>query len=203
MELYLAQQAKIFLIAVVTGAVISLIYDVFRIIRIALPCNSATVVIEDILFCFIAMCISISFFAVNNSGQIRGYLIFGMVLGAVLCHMSAGSLIIKISKIIISIIKRILLFIATPFKFIFKVICKFSKKFILFLKKHFIFYIKQVIIIKDDFKLKRKGGKTGGKKRGKKNKFVCKNSFCNRYRLPALRTDKPSGKNIRKANTHK
>lgn len=142
MEVHLSTQATVFLISVITGGIVSLIYDLFRIIRIAINHNTAVTVVEDILYSLMAFAVVISFFMAFNNGIFRLYLATGIVLGFILCHYTLGALIIIQARLIIRLIKLIFKIILTPFAFIYKIICKFLKKLFIFLKE-------SVIIIKD------------------------------------------------------
>ena len=121
------------------------------------------IVSEDISFSFIALFICITFFSSFNYGQIRGFLVFGIIAGAIICNLTLGKIIIFASKIIINDLKRILVVIFYPIYIFFKGICKFFKKIYKIFKKVFIFLIKRVIIIKDNFTKRKEGVKTGGK----------------------------------------
>lgn len=137
-----------FLYAIIVGAGISAVFDLFRIIRIALSHKSVFVFIEDLLFCLMSLAGTIFFFTVYNDGVFRLYLIAGILLGFIIWHFTLGSLIIFQAKLIIRIFKVILRFVLLPFKLIFKLICKFLKKILLICKKLFIFCKKRVIILK-------------------------------------------------------
>lgn len=188
MELYFSKQFIIFLYSLLTGSIINIVYDVFKIMRKTFKHGFLAVFIQDITFSFISLFISIAFISVFNYGQIRGYLIFGLVSGFVITHFTIGNLIVIV-------LSRIFNLIFAPFRYIYN-------KFKLFLKKLFIFTEKRFIIIKEYFTKRKEGAKTGGKSFIKKNKHICKNSFRNRYRLPALCTNRPSGKNKRKTIKH-
>lgn len=173
MQQYISEQLKMFLFALMTGAIISIIYDIFRIIRLAFNNSTALIVAEDIIFSFIALSITVMYFSAFNFGQIRLYLLIGLLSGAIICHITIGHIIIATSKIIILIFKRIFLIIFYPIKLIFKAICKFFKKIYKILKKDFIFFIKRVIIIKSKFIIKKGRRKTNGKSKIKKHKYIC------------------------------
>ena len=112
---------------------------------------------EDILFSFISLFISIAFISVFNYGQIRGYLLFGLISGFIITHFTLGNLFVIV-------LSKILNLIFAPFHY-------FFKKITLFLKYLFIFIKKRVIIIKEYFTKGKEGAKTGGKSFNKKNKL--------------------------------
>lgn len=168
MEVSFVEQAIILICAVSTGAIISIYFDIFRIIRIALPHHSLVVAIEDIIFSIGALFITVSFFSRYTDGKIRGYLLIGILLGFVVCHISIGALLMLQARLLIRLIKKIL----HPLVLIIIRICKFFKKTVFFLKKGFIFSLKQVIIIEKYCHIRKRGGKSGGKNKIKRHKPV-------------------------------
>ncbi len=185
-EVYFSKQAEIFLYAVITGAVISLIYDIFRIIRVAIKHGTLLTAIEDISFSIISLIVTLIYFIQFNNGTLRLYLAIGIICGFIICHYTLGNWILSFSRIIISFIKAILRLISMPFKWILKIICKLFKKICIFLKKPFIFLKKQVIIyIKSLFK-KFKGGKRVGKSKQQTHKRNNKNSIRHTRNIPSV-----------------
>ncbi|MBQ8605598.1 MAG: spore cortex biosynthesis protein YabQ [Clostridia bacterium] len=176
--------------ALATGAGISALFDIFRIIRIAVKHNSFFVFIEDMIYCVIALFNVILFFSVYNSGTIRFYLLFGIFCGFIIWHYTAGALIILQAKLILFILRVFFRLIFTPVRWILSPICKLFKKMYIFLKKLFIFYYKRVIILKRYFINKERGvirtsGKSSSTKQ-KKDKFRHKHSFDYISRIPFI-----------------
>lgn len=166
MSIFFKEQALLLLYAFVVGVVICLYFDAFRIIRIAFRHPDFLVLIEDILFSIGALIITLSYFSNHTNGSVRAYLMSGIISGFIVCHISVSKLIILQAKIIIKFLE--ILF--TPIAFIINKFCKYFKKIILFLKKLFIFSAKQVIINKKYCRLRKRGGKTGGKSKIKRHK---------------------------------
>jgi spore cortex biosynthesis protein YabQ len=107
----LAAQTVAFLYACALGAALGLLYDVFRITRIAFPTGKVGVFLEDLLFFF--LCAAATFFYLMGAvqGQVRFFLLLGELLGAVLYYFTLGQLVMKISRALIDGIKRMLLFL--------------------------------------------------------------------------------------------
>lgn len=186
MEISLSHQAYTFIISVITGAAISIIYDLFRIIRCAFYHGVILTFIEDILFSFISLCVCVAFLNIYNDGIFRLYLAIGTILGFTICHFTVGQILIFQAKFIIKTIKWILWLIFYPIRLILKIFCKFFKKIALFLKKPFIFCIKRVIILKSYVKKSKGGIRTGGKNKKKKLKSFHKNSSYVSNRIPFI-----------------
>ena len=113
----IAQQTQVFLIACLIGAGLGAFYDVFRIIRIAVKNPAAIVFLEDALF--FAVCALVTFFYMMQSigGQLRFFIVLGELLGGVIYYFTIGSLVMKISKLIIRAVKAV-------FRFIYRVLIR-------------------------------------------------------------------------------
>ena len=132
MEEHIISQFWCILNAVATGMLISAIYDIFRILRIAIKHKSFLVFFEDIIFSLLSLIITLIFFSTFNSGVFRVYLSVSIIGGFFLWHYSAGALLIYQARVITRIIKYILRIIFTPIRLILLLICKFLKKIKLF-----------------------------------------------------------------------
>lgn len=76
----IVDQVYVFLWSIVIGAILTLIFDFFRIIRRNKKSKDFIVYIQDIFFWIIvALVIIISAF-ITNSGELRGYMFIGYVL---------------------------------------------------------------------------------------------------------------------------
>lgn len=89
------------LAALLYGAALAAVYDVFRIFRRMIPRGVVCVSAEDILYWTAAGIGTVSFFFRVNSGQIRGYLAGGIAVGAALYHFLLGKWIVAgVSRLI-------------------------------------------------------------------------------------------------------
>ena len=88
MEIYLTEQAAIFFNALLLGAILGLIYDFFRITRLAFIMPSILVLIEDLLFFLLSSIILFNYLLESSHGQIRYFILIGVVLGWVLYYFS-------------------------------------------------------------------------------------------------------------------
>ena len=161
-------QANLFLIFIINGLIIGLVFDVFRILRKSFKTSDIITVAEDILFWIITGVIVLYSIFVFNNGQIRFFMFIGIFLGVMLYMLILSKYIIKVSVTIITILKKIVLFIIKiliyPFKTIYKITKKLLKKPILFciinLKKN----IRQ-IATKNKIKKQKKIGENNNKSR--------------------------------------
>lgn len=147
---FIVDQVYIFLCAVLCGAIVALFYDILRIKRRAIRTNVIIVGLEDILYWFLAALFLFITVYKSNSGEMRGYIFIGNIIGVILYELLLSKIIIDSSVMVINIIKRILLFIykmlsypiklifiifKVPISFIFKLIFNFAKMFLIRAKR--------------------------------------------------------------------
>jgi len=98
----------IFLQSLFLGGAFGLLYDAFRITRIAIPVPRWIVFIEDVLF-FLACAVSTFFFLMRViDGQLRFFIFIGTILGMVIYFYSLSILIMGLSGAIIRAVKAVL-----------------------------------------------------------------------------------------------
>lgn len=112
-----AGQLLVFIIFIALGMVVSVLYDLFRIRRRTFKLVGFLVHIEDILFWLICILIIPSVIYAVNHGEIRGYLVLGMLTGLVLYMALFSKPIMDFSVPLILTVKRI-------FTGVFKVLTK-------------------------------------------------------------------------------
>lgn len=164
-------QANLFLIFVINGVIIGLIFDIFRILRKSFKTSDLVTSVEDILFWAITGTIILYSIFVFNNGEIRFYMFIGILLGAILYMLLISHYVIKISVGIISIIKKAVIFIFKilffPINAIFKIIKNILKKPILFCFINIKKTIRQIStkILKNKNKKSKKIGENNNKSR--------------------------------------
>ena len=89
------------------GAVFGVIYDLFRIFRIAVPLPAGAVVAEDVIY--FVFCSFMSFFLTMtvNFGQVRFFILLGELLGFLLYYLTLGTLVMKCAQRLIACIRWI------------------------------------------------------------------------------------------------
>ena len=99
----------------VTGIVIGVLFDVFRILRRSFKTADWLTTLQDILFWILAGFITLfSIFKFNN-GEIRSYIFIGIALGVLIYMLTLSKYIVKYSVIIIKFIKKIISYIIIKF----------------------------------------------------------------------------------------
>jgi len=107
----MADQVWLFLEAVLLGAALGAVYDVFRILRLAFPNGRVLIFLEDMLYFALVGVVSFSFVVLQNGGVLRAFLLAGELLGAVLYFFSLGVLVMKAAQGIIRLIRGFLRFL--------------------------------------------------------------------------------------------
>lgn len=129
-------QASLFLIFVINGIVIGLVFDIFRILRKSFKTSDIITTFEDILFWIITGIIILYSIFVFNDGEIRFFMFIGIILGAMLYMFLISRYVIKLSVGTILVIKKFVKFIFKilifPIQIIYKIIKNILKKPILF-----------------------------------------------------------------------
>lgn len=137
-------QLNSFLVYLISGVIIGIFFDIFRILRKSFHTPDIITYMEDILFwLFTGVFLLIVLFKFGN-GQLRIYNIIGILIGAFIYMISISKFFIKINVIIIAFIKNIIYklikIILYPMKLILKMIMKLFKPF-----TFFVINIKKVI----------------------------------------------------------
>ena len=112
-------QAHLFLIFVINGILIGLLFDMFRISRKVIKTSNFITYIEDILFWILTGIIILYSIFVFNNGQLRFYMFLGIILGAICYLLFISSYVIRINVKIINIIFMPIKFIINLFRRIF------------------------------------------------------------------------------------
>jgi spore cortex biosynthesis protein YabQ len=108
------------------GAVLGVLYDVFRIMRVAMKpsqkmpaglravynvIGDAIIFFEDILFSIVASVVVTVFLFHINNGQVRWFVLAGAGIGFALYYITVGRLVIMCAEAIISFIRALIHFI--------------------------------------------------------------------------------------------
>ncbi|NMA85188.1 MAG: spore cortex biosynthesis protein YabQ [Epulopiscium sp.] len=102
------EQMHLFLLTVLTGACLGLLYDGFRIFRKAIPHFDLMTNLEDLLY-WVVVALAVFYILFNeNYGEVRGFALLGVGVGSVLYFLIFSPWLMKISTKIINIVKRFL-----------------------------------------------------------------------------------------------
>ena len=100
-------QGYIFVIFILNGFLIGILFDIFRILRKSFKTKDIVTYIEDILFWIITgIFLLYSVFRFNN-GEIRLYMFIAILIGVLLYMLILSSYIIKINVKIITFVKNL------------------------------------------------------------------------------------------------
>lgn len=111
-------QAYLFLVFSLTGIIIGIIFDFFRILRKSFKTSNIITYIEDIIFWILTGFIILYAIWFFNNGEIRTYIFLGIIMGILVYMVTLSSIIIKLFTKILTIIKQI--FIKIFKKFLYK-----------------------------------------------------------------------------------
>ena len=110
LEIYLSQQVMAFVWAVVIGCVFGLLFDVFRILRIAIPVPDAVIAAQDILYFSVCAALAFLFLLGQTDGRVRFFLLVGIVIGAIIYFCTLSVPVMGVSRFIIAFVKGVLSF---------------------------------------------------------------------------------------------
>ena len=121
-----------FFIYVIVGILLGFIFDIFRALRKSIKNSTVATNIEDILFVIISFIIIAMVVQIVSKGELRFYILLGIILGILIYFLSVSKYIITgetwILKSIIKILKSIYIFFIKFFKKINDLILKFLNK---------------------------------------------------------------------------
>ena len=130
-------QAQLFLVFIINGIIIGILFDFFRILRKSFKTKDLVTYIEDFIFWILTgFSILFTLFKFNN-GEIRLYMFLAIAIGVLLYMLIFSSYIIKINVSIIiflkNFIRKILFYIFIPIKLILNIVKKIVFKPISFI----------------------------------------------------------------------
>ncbi len=111
-----SNQAYVFLNCILGGLLVGLLFDIFRLSRKYLSSKDIVTYIEDILFWFLVGAIVLLTAFFSNNGEIRGYVLLGIFLGAVFYFLVFSRLILNTLSRLVDLVVRILRFLARAAK---------------------------------------------------------------------------------------
>jgi len=145
-------QAYLFMVFTLVGIAIGVLFDIFRILRKTIKTKDFVTYIEDILFWILTGLIIIFSMYKFCDGELRFFMIIGLILGTIIYLLTISEYIIRISVFIINLAKKVVIFpilVFTKFlkKIIFRPICiiciNFRKDFVKKMKKYRGFFEKK------------------------------------------------------------
>lgn len=106
----ISQHTSIFLLSVVLGAALGILFDCFRVLRIVFPpaAKRNAVIAEDIIFWLIYGFCIFCYAAAYARGQVRFFIFFGSLIGFVLYIVTIGNIITGVIRHIFNTLYKIL-----------------------------------------------------------------------------------------------
>lgn len=127
----MANQAYLFLMFVINGILIGVLFDIFRILRKSFKTSDFVTYIEDIIFWILTGILTLYFIFYYNNGEIRFYIFLGIIIGALIYMLTISKHIIKFSVTIITFFKDITIKISKIILYPLQLILTISKKLFL------------------------------------------------------------------------
>lgn len=93
-----------FLYSIILGVMFDLFYDVFKAFRLTIKCSDFFIFIQDIIYFMIVSIVSFCFFLVFTCGEIRFYILTGLVIGFFVSRFSLSRIFVPILRWIITAI---------------------------------------------------------------------------------------------------
>lgn len=132
----LSTQARGFLLSLGFGALVGILYDVIRIIRLTFTKSSFAVIVSDVIFVILSAVATFIFFLTVTYGEVRLYALLAELLGFLIYYFSFGVIAVRFTdktvRKIKSAIKKFLSFVFSPlirlFRFLRSKIAVFGKK---------------------------------------------------------------------------
>ena len=111
-------QAYLFLVFSLTGVIIGILFDFFRILRRTIKTSNFITYVEDILFWILTGFLILYSIWYFNNGEIRIYMFLGIILGVLIYMLTLSSILIKIFS---KILRPLINVLELPFKTIFSI----------------------------------------------------------------------------------
>ena len=129
-------QAYLFIVFSLTGVIIGLLFDFFRILRRSFKTSNIITYFEDVLFWILTGVLILYNIWYFNNGEIRIYMFLGIIMGLLIYMLTLSNIIVSLFSKILKMLIRIL---EIPFKtiisifhkiitIIIKIFNKFKKK---------------------------------------------------------------------------
>lgn len=130
-------ELQFFLISILSGGILLLVYDVLRIFRRLVCHDSFFVAVEDLIFWVAASLFIFAMMYKENNGIIRGFSIMGMIIGMVLYHYI-------ISEVLVTLVTKLIRILLQPLILVLRFMKGFILKFIKFGKMGIIYLLNQL-----------------------------------------------------------
>ena len=104
MEISIAGQTLAFIESIICGAALGVVFDLFKLTRKIIK-NKIIIAVEDIIFLVICALTSFSFMLRVSSGEIRIFIILGIIIGFIMYYFSVSVIVNKIFDLLEKLLK--------------------------------------------------------------------------------------------------
>lgn len=116
------EQLTTFIYFIITGMVLGIVFDVFRILRKSFKTSDIVTNIEDIIFGIATGTILLISIFLFNNGELRLFVFIGIIFGIISYMLLISKYFIKLNVAIINFIKKIIILLTKPFIILLKLI---------------------------------------------------------------------------------
>ena len=129
-------QGYLFLIFILIGILIGVLFDIFRILRKTFKTSDLITYIQDILFWLITGIILIYSILILNNGELRAYIFLSLFIGITTYILTISKHFVNLNVTILTLLKNIITFILKTISYPFKCLFKIIKKILTVPAKH-------------------------------------------------------------------
>ena len=104
-----------FLQSLLLGAVLSLLYDIFHVIRSLFPPRFQPHILLDILYFILFGILLFDFLLLESNGRLRYFIILGISIGWLVYHNTCSRLFMRVFCWLLEQLRRLLTFLLRPF----------------------------------------------------------------------------------------
>ena len=127
-EIDISLQALSFLRSMALGMIYCLMYDILRTLRKNFDFSDIAISLQDIIYFLIISPVTFIFLLATTNGEVRFYIIFGIGIGFLISRATVSKILLLVSGLIISFLKKIFSTVRTVFSKTFRFIEAFLKK---------------------------------------------------------------------------
>ena len=127
----LSNQLYVFLMYCLSGLIIGILFDIFRIFRKSFKTPDIVTYIEDVIFWILTVLFLIFIIFKFNNGEIRSYIFIGLALGILMYLLMFSKIFIKVNIVIIERLKKIVRIIFSVIEYPVKIIARFFDKIVI------------------------------------------------------------------------
>lgn len=102
-----ARQNQVLLLSVGFGSLLGVVYDLFRLVRLAVAERKRGVFLQDLLFFAVAAFLTVLFLLVVNCGSLRLFILFAMAAGFFVYYVTLSRLILRIGMLLFPLLRRL------------------------------------------------------------------------------------------------